>query len=294
MLASYILLIYEANKKSEAWLKNAMLVAQEEYLIVWMSKAHPHRRQVHKGLSRYYDINVLHDLAEAESGWDMTPRFERKALDFLPEDLNALLFKYEIDFSTASKILGDALGYEMWQHRAESRKTVINELMWSKTHHFYFDYNYMKESRGPIWSLASYFTMWAGLASQDQADYLVKHLSKFDCEGGLSTTSKTIIDISIFGSLKTQWAHPNGWAPLHFIVIEGLKKYGYRTQADNITRKWLTTNIRWFNKHGEFLEKYNVAEPNKKPLNGVYPTQIGFGWTNAIFAYLVNEQNLLN
>jgi alpha,alpha-trehalase len=136
--------------------------------------------------------------------------------------------------------------------------------------------------------------MWVGLASQEKADYLVKHLGKFDCEGGLSTTSKTIIDMSIFGSLKTQWAYPNGWAPLQYIVIEGLKNYGYVAQADKFTKKWLTTNMLWFNSRGEFLEKYNVAEPKKMPMSGVYPTQVGFGWTNAIFAHLVHEQNLMN
>lgn len=38
---------------------------------------------------------MLNDMAEAESGWDMTPRFNRLALEFLPVDLNTLLYKYE-------------------------------------------------------------------------------------------------------------------------------------------------------------------------------------------------------
>ena len=59
---------------------------------------------MHKGLSRYYDINMLHDLAEAESGWDMTTRFNRRCLDYLPVDLNSLLYKYETDFTKAAKL----------------------------------------------------------------------------------------------------------------------------------------------------------------------------------------------
>jgi len=37
-----------------------------------MGKTKPNARLVYEGLSRYYDINYLHDLAEAESGWDHT------------------------------------------------------------------------------------------------------------------------------------------------------------------------------------------------------------------------------
>jgi len=75
---------------------------------------------------------------------------------------------------------------------------------------------------------------------------------------------------------STQWAYPNGWAPLHFIVIEGLKNYGYDKQAKELTNKWLKTNLIWFNAHGEFLEKYNIVNPEKPPINGVYPSQTGF------------------
>src|SRR3978361_140930 len=73
----------------------------------WVSK-NPTTLQVYKGLSRYYDINYLHDLAEAESGWDMTPRFDRRALNYLPVDLNALLYKYETDFARNAPIFDDA------------------------------------------------------------------------------------------------------------------------------------------------------------------------------------------
>src|SRR5438477_7807 len=107
-----------------------MAVAQQEYEQVWTSAKHPQWHQVYRGLSRYYDINVLHDLAEAESGWDMTPRFERKCLDFLPVDLNSLLYQYETDFARSAAIAGDTAGQQQWLARAESRKTAINQLMW--------------------------------------------------------------------------------------------------------------------------------------------------------------------
>src|SRR4051812_30578597 len=77
-LSSIIFDIYNAYNPGKKWLKEMIEVAKEEYEIVWMGTRKPNARQVYQGLSRYYDFNYLHDIAEAESGWDMTPRFNRK------------------------------------------------------------------------------------------------------------------------------------------------------------------------------------------------------------------------
>lgn len=290
LLTSFIFHVYDTYNKDQEWLRGKIEIAKQEYEQVWMNDSHPTWHNVHKGLSRYYDINVLHDLAEAESGWDMTPRFERKALDFLPVDLNALLYKYEMDFARADEILGDVKSAKKWQKAAEGRKSAMNELMWGRMRGFYFDYNYQRKVLGDIWSLAGYFPMWAGMVDKAQAKRLVDNLVRFEKKGGLSTTARPLIDTSLlFGSLKAQWAHPNGWAPLHYFVIEGLRGYGYHEEADRISRAWLKTNLDWFNKHGEFQEKYNVVNPKKKPVEGLYPSQTGFGWTNAVFVKLAKD-----
>lgn len=293
MLTSLILLIHQANNKDNEWLRRAFIIAQEEYISVWLGESHPHWRQVHMGLSRYYDSNVLHDLAEAESGWDMTPRFGRKALDYLPIDLNSLLYKYEVDFANITQLLGDKNASEMWQSRCQVRQQITHKLLWSELRHFYFDYNYINGKLGSVWSLAAYNTLWSGLAYEQNGRWLSKQLRRFEGQGGLSTTSKKLIDFNIFGSVNTQWDYPNGWAPLHYFAIEGLEKYGYQQQADNLAYKWLKTNLDWFEKYGEFQEKYNVIDVNDPPAEGVYPTQKGFGWTNGVFAYLVTKYNLV-
>ena len=65
--------------------------------------------------------------------------------------------------------------------------------------------------------------------------------------------------------------------------VQGLERYGYHAEARRQALKWLRTNLDWFNTHGVFLEKYNVVSPDKPPAKGVYPSQTGFGWTNAVF-----------
>jgi len=282
-LTTFIFDVYQQYDLGDKWLKSAMAIAHQEYETVWLGVKKPNERQVYKGLSRYYDINYLHDLAEAESGWDMTPRFDRKALNFLPVDLNALLYKYETDFARAARILGDKRQAAKWDDAAKVRKETMNELMWDKLRGMYYDYNFVKKKRGGTSSLAAFFPMWAGMVDNKQAASLVKALRRFENKGGLATTDALPIGQFVFGSLPTQWAYPNGWAPLHFIVIKALERYGYHADARRIAMKWLKTNLHWFNNEHIFLEKYNVVSPEKPPVKGVYPSQTGFGWTNAVF-----------
>jgi alpha,alpha-trehalase len=288
-LTSFIWEIYEAYSMSDDWLTTVMKTAEEEYQTVWMGTIKPHARQVYRGLSRYYDTNYIHDLAEAESGWDMTPRFGRKCLDYVAVDLNSLLYKYEIDFGRYYRHVGDKATAVKWDVAAKRRRSNMNDLMWSQTKGQYYDYNYMKNKRSSISSLAGFYPLWAGLADEQQALQMVRALRKFENRGGLATTDAQALSQLVPGSLPTQWAYPNGWAPLQYLVIKGLQRYGYHDDAKRITMKWLRGNLEWFNTHGEFLEKYNVVNPDKPPHKGLYPAQKGFGWTNAVFERLCQE-----
>lgn len=288
-LTSFIFDIYNAYHPGEKWLKSMITVAQQEYETVWMGAAKPNDRQVYAGLSRYYDFNYLHDLTEAESGWDYTPRFNRRALNYLPIDLNALLYKYEIDFMRAAQIFKDKRAAARWQQAAERRKKSIDNLMWDEGRGLYYDYNYVKERRGNISSLAAYVPLWAGMVDEAKAKALVNGLKRFEQKGGLATTDNLPLGHLVPGSMPMQWAYPNGWAPLHFMVVMGLLRYGFRDEAMRIAMKWLHTNLQWFNEHQEFLEKYNVVAPSRPPTKGVYPSQTGFGWTNAVFERFCQE-----
>ena len=288
-LSTFILEVYESCNPGDAWLKEAIKVAKQEYAIVWMGVKKPNDRQVFRGLSRYYDINMLHDLAEAESGWDMTTRFSHKALHYLPVDLNALLYKYEVDFAFVAKKFGDEQEAKKWEAAANARKEVMNELMWDRIRGLYYDYNYVKLRRGNISSLAAYYPMWAGMVDEGQADALVRALRRFENKGGLATTDAMPVRQYVGGGMPTQWAYPNGWAPLHLLVIRALERYGYHADARRIAMKWMNCNVAWFEKYGVFLEKYNVVNPEKPPVKGVYPSQTGFGWTNGVFERLCRD-----
>jgi alpha,alpha-trehalase len=288
-MTSFIFDVYEAYGMSNDWLTEKMTVAEAEYNNVWMGTTKPNVRQVYHGLSRYYDINYIHDLAEAESGWDMTTRFNRKCLNYLPVDLNSLLYKYETDFARYYTIINNKKVAEQWQSSARHRKHEMKMLMWSNLRGMYYDYNFVKERRGTNGSLAAFYPMWAGMVDKETAKILVKSLKRFEQKGGLATTESQQLNKLTPGNIPTQWAYPNGWAPLHYIVIKGLERYGYDEDAKRIGLKWIKTNLDWFDAKGVFLEKYNVVSPLKPPAKGLYPSQTGFGWTNAVFEKLCQD-----
>lgn len=269
--------------KDKDWLQNMTEVAERELKNYWMDTKKVHK--VHKGLSRYRDLWHTHLTAEYESGWDETSRFYKKCLNFLPVDLNSLLYKYEVDLSLIYKLLDDKIKSKDYSNRAKKRKTLINELMWNEEKGFYFDYDYKNKKQSNFYSLAGFYPLWSGLATKSQAKKMRENLSKFEYGGGLANTQKENLS-----NLFKQWDYPNGWPNQQWIVIKGLLNYGFRKDAERIADKWLEINRKVYEKTGAFWEKYNVVTMDRGK-DGRYPTQKGFGWTDGIFIKLLDEFN---
>lgn len=241
------------------------------------------RHLVYKGLSRYCDHHITHVTAEHESGWDMTSRFYNHALNYLPVDLNCCLYKYEKDLEYIWNILGEKEKARRFGRAAAERRKNIISLMWNPKKGFFFDYDYVHGEQSNFWSLAGFYPLWTGLATQKQAKMMRKRLKIFECKGGLANTQKENLS-----SEYKQWDYPNGWPNQHWIVVKGLINYGYKEDAFRITKKWLDLNKAVFNKTGKFWEKYDVVNYDIGK-SAPYETQSGFGWTNAIFLKMVNE-----
>lgn len=285
LLTSLLMDLYD-NGASKEWLAPRMEMAKQEYKNVWCGTLQPHWRQVFEGLSRNYEVNVIHELAEAESGWDYTTRFQGRALEYIPIDLNALLYKYEKDFERAALVFGKPEEANQWRQRSTQRKKTVDEYLWDQTAGFYFDYNYKTGKRSKVWSMAAYYTLWAGMASDEQAECLAYNLKHFEYTGGLTAT---LAYPHVQEHHDAQWVHPNGWAPLHLFAIRGFAQYGYENIAQRLAHRWLYTNMHIFSRHGNFYEKYNVVDLDAPPKDGVYPNQIGFAWTNAVFTVLAKD-----
>jgi alpha,alpha-trehalase len=261
----------------ERFLRRLMRLAEREHDSVWMGTAQPHHRQVFGGLSRYYDINVLDVLASCESGWDHSTRCNDLWLSHLPVDLNSILHIREMDFARAADVLGEHRRADRWRERAADRAEQIQSLMWDEELGIFLDYDWVNQRRNPAPSLAGFFPLWAGLATPSQAARVVQEwIPRFEFPGGLVTTLEE--------KAGRQWAYPNGWAPLHWIVVEGLERCGFHAEAERIRMKWCANCARVFDATQTLWEKYNVVDVGSGPEVGLYGSLAGFGWSNSVFS----------
>ncbi len=265
-----------------AWLANMVRLAEAEHATVWMGTAQPHHRQIHRGLSRYFDINHLDDLASCESGWDHSNRCDDRWLEHLPVDLNAILAVYEADLVRAHTILGNVEAAAAWQLTRDRRIKTMRSLLWDADLGCYLDYDVTSKARNPTPSIAMFYALWAGVATKTQAALMVREwYPKFLRRGGLVTSLKA--------KRGRQWAYPNGWAPLQWIAVEGLRAYGFEREATEVMRRWCDATARVFAGTGEMWEKLNVVEASERSEEGFYGAITGFGWSNAVFSVFARQ-----
>lgn len=285
LLTSMIKEVY-AHNKDKKWLRHKAFLAAAELENYWMNiddADHIANHRVHPILSRYADHHLIDQTAEHESGWDMTSRFNNHALSFLPVDLNSLLYRYEKDLAEIYSLLGDDAQSKAYLAAADVRAKYMHEIFWSETNGFFFDFDYIENKRHHFFSLAGYFPLWAGWATKKQAELIVKKLNMFEFPGGLANSQADDLIVPY-----KQWDYPNGWAPIIFIVTEGLRNYGYHEESDRITQKWLDLVSRIHQDTGKFWEKYDVVHETVGK-EGRYPTQHGFAWTNGTFVALAER-----
>jgi len=84
-----------------------------------------------------------------------------------------------------------------------------------------------------------------------------------------------------------QWDAPNGWAPLQWIAVAGLNRYGHTTLAEGIACRWMLNVKGVYERSGKLVEKYDVIATGREGGGGEYPLQDGFGWTNGVMRKLM-------
>ncbi len=227
------------------------------------------------------------DRSMRESGFDPSARFgpfNAAITDFNPVCLNSLLYLMEKEMAEISEIVGRSAEVSVWQRRAQERAERINRLLWDAHDRMYYDYDFAHKRTRPYPFLTTFYPLWAGIATPEQAERVRKALPKFERPGGLRTSTNRSGD---------QWDAPFGWAPLEFIAVEGLRRYGYHDDANRIAEKFLSMVHQEFRRTGTILEKYDVerraADIRGEVRYGYRSNEVGFGWTNGVFKVLIDE-----
>lgn len=221
--------------------------------------------------------------AAAESGWDFISRWlaDQRTLetihtrDLVEPDLNSLLYGLEQAISADCRRSGDAACAQSYCAQAQARAQAMRRWLWDARDGLYRDYDWRLGRFSPGVSAATLYPLFAGLATREEAHRVaVLVRSHLLAPGGVRTTLL---------ATGQQWDAPNGWAPIQWIAVAGLKRYGEAALADDISCRWLRTVGLSYAATGKLVEKYDI-EAVRPGGGGEYPLQDGFGWTNGVAA----------
>ncbi|MBO5060994.1 MAG: alpha,alpha-trehalase [Clostridia bacterium] len=292
--------IYEKTNDKE-WLAEMYSALEIEYSF-WNTK-----RNTQIGLHQYLvnsDVNATFDVYElfkkrsgleleendrdkltksawamCESGWDFTPRWGLSAINFVQIDLNVLTYRLMQNLYLFGKECNIS-NAEIWKERADEHLKRIRKYMKNDSELF-LDYNFVDNTFSEIFSAASFFPMAYMLATKDEAKTIVKNLSRIEESFGITACEEYETE-GIY-----QWHYPNGWAPLQYIVVQGLVNYGYIDDAIRIANKYTNMVENVFEKNGNIWEKYNVREGSVNVVDE-YDMPPMMGWSAGVYLYAKN------
>lgn len=229
------------------------------------------------------------DRAMRESGFDISFRFgdfSGSTHHYAPVCLNSLLYKTETDMASISKLLGRGAEAQQWSERAQHRKQLIDQYLWDQRGGMYFDYDFTTGKRSTYQYATTFYPLWAGVASPQQAKAVMAHLKTFEHQGGIAMSPY---------ATGVQWDLPYGWAPVHLIDVEGIRHYGYKADADRVSHEWINTVATNFRQDNTIREKYDVVSSSKETniTAGYKQNLVGFGWTNAVVLQFAHDLGMV-
>ena len=230
-----------------------------------------------------------HIRASCEFGWDFTCRWFRDVnrmetihtTEIIPVDLNCLLYQLELTLSDAYNQSAFSAPSTYFRQKAEKRKKAMIKYFWNDDNQFFMDYDLALNKSTSVMSLAGIFPLYSRIATNEQAHHVHEHIARsFLKKGGV---------VSSLHESGQQWDFPNGWAPLQYLTYQALRNYHYFDTAEELKKRWIALNDKVFKETGKMMEKYNVVDIDLPAGGGEYPNQDGFGWTNGIYLWMVNN-----
>lgn len=231
------------------------------------------------GLIAYHD--------PLESGWDNSKRWDayiKKEKKYISEgmlpieavDLNSLIFIQRKVISNLAGLLGYKKLSEEYESLSVQLKEKIINFMWDDSAKFFFDIEDKTHNKTMIKTPAAFLTLFAKVATREQANYLVEHLvndKEFKRKLPLPTLSADDPDYDP----RNFWRGPT-WINLVWFTYNGLLNYGFKDVAKDLAN----STIEAMAKNTTCNEYYNSE--TGEPLGVKY-----FGWSALITDIILKE-----
>jgi hypothetical protein len=205
--------------------------------------------------------------------WRYDPDAMLERAPFLAQDtlFNALCYRAHRDLRALAEELGEPTDeLDEW---TSALRYAFNHTLWSEKHGLYFAYDLRAKRPLDENGCATFIPLFAGLANERQAKRLVEEHLLNPEEYGPDSESRYLVPTqaknNFFYEPKRYWRGPV-WIVINWMVMEGLRRYGYDDLAGTVRAHSLDLMAR-----SGFMEYYD-------PRDGKGCGADGFSWSAAL------------
>ena len=252
------------------------------------------------GLLEWFTEPEYLENKSGESGQDNSPRFDvderADAMDFSAFQANDAFYLAKIYAE-----LGNNAKAEEWNKVYENIKNQINKLLWNEQDGVYYDRLIGSGKFTNILTPSCFIPMMVGIPSQEQADRMVKKLT----DPNLLWTNFPLATVSKQHPLYSSDFWRGGvWLNMNYMIMKGLRRYGYNQYADELKQKTLDAVNKWYKKTGSIFEFYDpedklspfecdrLGKPVSPPDWRKHPHSVcDFNWSACFTLLLIQDEN---
>lgn len=206
------------------------------------------------------------------SGMDNCPRKGNAWVDMSAQ--MCVLYDY---ISKISAIINDSINYNLFKIKYIQTAEKINHLMWNDNDGYYYDLKNDGRQINNV-TIATFWTLFAGISNKEQAQKLVNHLIDTSLFWRNCPFPSIPANHKKFSKDGDYWKG-SVWAPTNYMIIKSMQKYGYDSLAYIATERFLNvltkvynnTNTLWENYSSEFDKQGNRSKPEFVGWTGIVP-----------------------
>lgn len=195
---------------------------------------------------------------------------------FSIEDLNfnSIFIRANTHLREIAKSLREELPEDLEKMMKKTEKTL--EELWDPYSGQYYSRDFITHRLLKSPSIATLLPLYAGTISKERAESLVKLLEDKEVFG-LNFPVPSVPKNSLYFDPKAYWQGPS-WVNTNWLIIDGLKRYGFKDHAAALTESTL-----------EMVERSGCWE-YFDPLSGEGIGASNFSWTAALSIDLLNNK----
>ena len=197
-------------------------------------------------------------------------------------DTSSEMAMFAQQMAEIATLLGKAEDASTFRSDSEELAGLINQKMWNAERKFYFDLT-VDGKQGNVRTIAAYWTLIAGVASEDQANALAAELRNPDSFGRRHRVPTVPADEKGYNSVGFYW-RGSVWSPTNTMIIRGLERYGNQDLANEIALEHLARVAEVFQSTGTVWENYSPDAAT--PGNPSKPDLVGWTGIPPILCFL--------